>query len=355
MRIILLLICLTLVFGTVYTGLAGEEGYENRVIVRVDDEPITEFDLTLYLRYADPSYFNLRKIIANPELLTVKQETRELKALQSFAQIRAMLAYAKRKKLSVPETQRKKMFEKFLEKKAERYGSAQKYREHLASRRLTDKQVFKFVLEKELMTELRLKEFRPMRVSPEEIRNVYGANRELFKAPPRYHIRHFEVKKTAENRTLEEARKLAEKALDLLKAGSPFEDVARNSSEGISAEEGGALEWYEGNASLLSPVPETVKSLEAGNLSEIIETADAFHFVRLEKKEPKRQLSLNEASDRIESHLKARNWGWAKAVALGKALEVVTFEPERFQLAPGRNLTWKEFLKGNITLQKPER
>jgi len=330
-------------------GRRYAKGIENRVIVRVDNKPITAFDLTLYMRHVDPGYFELPRIIGSPEILAMKQQGRELKALQSLVQLRSMLAYAKRKKLSVPESQRKRMQTVFLEKKAEKYGSAEKYRVHLAGLGLTGEQVFKFVFDRDLTTELRIKEFKDM-PSPtlEDIRQVYEVDRDVFKKPAKYHIRHFEVKKTVEGRTAEEARKIAEKARELIKAGSPFGEVARNSSEGFSADRGGALQWREGNASIVSPVPETVKSLEVGNLSEIIETDDAFHFVRLEKKEDERQQTIEEVCDRIESHLKARNWAWAKLVVLGKSLEAVTFEPERFQVAPGYNMTWKEFLEGRI-------
>ncbi len=84
------------------------------------------------------------------------------------------------------------------------------------------------------------------------------------------------------------AREKAEQAYRRLRSGEPFDAVARELSEGIHAADGGDWGWV-GRDSLTErwkAACETLWTLAAGGVSEIVETADGFFIVRCSEIEP---------------------------------------------------------------------
>ena len=85
-----------------------------------------------------------------------------------------------------------------------------------------------------------------------------------------------------------EARMRIEAARSELGTGTPFDDVARKYSQGLHAEEGGA--WGYVNADSVRerfvPAVSALAKLDAGRVSDIIETPDGFFLVRCDALQP---------------------------------------------------------------------
>ena len=97
-------------------------------------------------------------------------------------------------------------------------------------------------------------------------------------------VQHADVPKVwktdkAESKTPEQARSQAQAALEALNSGQPFEEVAKQYSDGPMAPRGGDLGLFmEGE---LGPaVDQVALNLEVGGRSEIFETTAGFHILK---------------------------------------------------------------------------
>lgn len=78
----------------------------------------------------------------------------------------------------------------------------------------------------------------------------------------------------------ENMRQSAIELVAQLRGGSPFSDVARQVSQGLSAPDGGNIGWVEGGE--LAPEVDTVLAkLDVGQISDPIEVVDGFHILYL--------------------------------------------------------------------------
>jgi len=85
-----------------------------------------------------------------------------------------------------------------------------------------------------------------------------------------------------------EARGKIEAARSELRAGAAFAEVARKYSHGLHAEDGGQWGWVtkEGVRDRFVPAVEALDKLEAGQISNIVETADDLFLVRCDELQP---------------------------------------------------------------------
>jgi len=158
-------------------------------------------------------------------------------------------------------------------------------------------------------------------VTDEEIAAYYNDNPELFDADERVHAYHmiFIVGEDADPAVLAATRSKAEAARNRAAAGEEdFAAVARELSEGPSAPTGGDLGWVTRGA-LVSPLSETVFSLQPGEISGVVQSRFGFHVATVSDRRPAERISLDEASDQVEAFLRQQ-----KATdAVGQLLETL--------------------------------
>ncbi|MBI5165682.1 MAG: peptidylprolyl isomerase [Magnetospirillum sp.] len=78
----------------------------------------------------------------------------------------------------------------------------------------------------------------------------------------------------------DDARKLAERLLEQLRAGAPFQSLARQFSQSASAASGGLLGWQSADT-LDVEIAEAVEQLAPNGISPLIRSATGFHIVTL--------------------------------------------------------------------------
>jgi len=143
-------------------------------------------------------------------------------------------------------------------------------------------------------------------VTDEEIAAYYKDNPEAFEAEDRAHAYHmiFIVGEDADPATLAASRAKAEAARQrALTKVEDFATIARDLSEGPSAPTGGDLGWVTRGA-LVSPLSETIFSLEPGGISEVIQSRFGFHVATISDRRPAETISLELASDQIAELLR---------------------------------------------------
>ena len=87
-----------------------------------------------------------------------------------------------------------------------------------------------------------------------------------------------DLKRTASERSREEAILIAEQALAELNAGHPFAAVAKKFSDGPFGSRGGNLGWFQ-KGQMVPQFDEVAFALKAGEVSSVVESSHGFHII----------------------------------------------------------------------------
>ena len=154
-------------------------------------------------------------------------------------------------------------------------------------------------------------------VTAEDIRDYYESNTEKFKEPKTVQARHILIKvdQNAKPEAVESARRKAEDVLKLAREGQDFAALARKYSEGPTKTKGGDLGTFRREA-MVKPFADKAFSLKAGDISDPVRTRFGWHIIKVEKVNPAKTRSLDEARNEIEKTLqtdRARNLAYDEA------------------------------------------
>jgi peptidyl-prolyl cis-trans isomerase D len=176
-------------------------------------------------------------------------------------------------------------------------------------------------------------------VVEEDIQDYYESNREKFKNPKTVQARHILIKvaQNANPEEVESARQRAEDVLKLAREGQDFAALAQQYSEGPTKTKGGDLGTFRREA-MVKPFADKAFSMKAGDISDPVRTRFGWHIIKVEKINPAKTLSLDEAREDIEKTLKterSRNLAYDEAETLYDAV----FECQKLaDIAQERNL-----------------
>ena len=177
-----------------------------------------------------------------------------------------------------------------------------------------------------------------------DIKEYYEANRFVYQQPERIRARQILVK-VAPDATPEVKAKAMERAQALLKeiqGGKDFAEVAKASSEDAATKpSGGDLGWVE-RGNWEPALANAAFTLEAGQVTQPVETKFGVHLVKVEEKKPAQDKGLEQVQDEIATTLykkeKAKETARAeaeKALATVKGGKTISelFKPEKEQPA----------------------
>jgi peptidyl-prolyl cis-trans isomerase SurA len=141
-------------------------------------------------------------------------------------------------------------------------------------------------------------------VPPEEVQHYYEVNREDFRTGERVIVRDifFRVEPIDNAQETERIHRKAQEVRQLAIGGRPFEELAKQFSEGPGADKGGLLGTF-ARGELEADMEPAVFALSPGQLSEVVRTDRGFHILRVDKIEPPGYRSLDEARDQIKETL----------------------------------------------------
>jgi peptidyl-prolyl cis-trans isomerase C len=147
-------------------------------------------------------------------------------------------------------------------------------------------------------------------VSDDDVAAYYEENQARFSGPERAHVRHivFAAEPEADQETAEAARVKAEAARERALAGEDFAELAREVSEGPTAERGGDL-GFVAREQMVPELGDAAFALVPGQISEVVRSEFGFHVIKLEEKRPAGVLPLDEASGRVRLMLTQQRIG----------------------------------------------
>ena len=144
-----------------------------------------------------------------------------------------------------------------------------------------------------------------IKIEEEESQRFYDANPELFKQPEEVKASHILVKveQDADAQKKSAAGEKIEQIQQRLKKGEDFAAVARETSEGPSAPNGGDLGYFK-RGTMVKPFEDAAFALEVNQVSDVVETQFGYHLIKVYDKKPEKVLAYAEVKGQLEQHLK---------------------------------------------------
>ncbi len=122
-------------------------------------------------------------------------------------------------------------------------------------------------------------------VGDSELRRYYQEHREQFAFPEEYQLSQIIIKPSSSD-GLADALAKARRAMDDLKRGEKFEDVALQYSDGANSLRGGRLGFVR-QGELWPVIEQAIPRLVPGGISDLLESPEGVHIIRLDDKKPK--------------------------------------------------------------------
>jgi peptidyl-prolyl cis-trans isomerase SurA len=135
-------------------------------------------------------------------------------------------------------------------------------------------------------------------VGESEMKRYYQGHRDRFALPEEYMLSQILVQSRSADEATGALAKIR-KAMDELKRGEKFEDVALQYSDGPNALQGGRLGLVR-RGELLPAIERAIAPLVPGGVSDIIESTGGFHIFRVDDKKPKQYRPFEEVKYEIQ-------------------------------------------------------
>jgi peptidyl-prolyl cis-trans isomerase D len=154
-------------------------------------------------------------------------------------------------------------------------------------------------------------------VTPQDVQRYYEDNREQFSTPEQVRASHILFETAGKDE--DEVRKRAEGVLAQAKKGVDFAKLANeHTDEEIGRTRGGDLDFF-GRGQMVPEFEEAAFNMEAGQVSDLVQTQYGFHIIKVTDKREAVTRSLTEVHAQIEDQIK---WERAQAEAQRIAEEV---------------------------------
>ncbi|MFH0772527.1 MAG: peptidyl-prolyl cis-trans isomerase [Candidatus Omnitrophota bacterium] len=131
-------------------------------------------------------------------------------------------------------------------------------------------------------------------VSDEDARSYYEANKDKFREPEKIKVSHILVD------TEDEAKDVLAK----LQGGADFAVLAKERSKCPSKEKGGSL-GFVSHGQTVPEFEEAIFNLQTGQLSGVVKTQFGYHVIKVDERQPERDLTFEEVKDQLKQTLLA--------------------------------------------------
>ncbi len=161
-------------------------------------------------------------------------------------------------------------------------------------------------------------------VTQAQVQDYYEQHPDEFTTPEKVEASHILIKvdDTADDQAVEAAQKEALAVYQRAIAGEDFAELAKQTSQGPSSEDGGYLGTFE-KRSMVKPFADKAFSMKPGEISEPVRTQFGWHVIKIMDRLDATVTSLEEAADQIKTRLadqEMQNLAYYKA---GEAFDAV--------------------------------
>lgn len=254
---------------------------EDRIVAVVNSDLIMLSDVR---RELEPEQERIRRQHHGEELAQ-RLKTAEYIALTRMIERRLQLQEAKARGIDVSDQEVKQAIDQ-LRRQGEKLDlsdpvNARNVRDQLTLLKVVDREVRSGVM-----------------VGEAEMKRYYQEHRDRFALPEEYTLSQILIKPRSPDDTAE-ALARARAVIAELKQGEKFEDLALRYSDGPNASRGGQLGLVR-QGELLPAIERAIAPLVPGGISDLIESPEGFHVVRVEDKKPKQYRPFDEVKFEIQ-------------------------------------------------------
>lgn len=217
--------------------------------------------------------------------LAQRLKTAEYMALTKMIERRLQLQEARARGIEVSDQEVKSAVEQM-----KRQGEKIDLGDPLSARNVKDQLTLLKVVDREVRS--------GVMVGEAEMKRYYQEHRDRFALPEEHTLSQILVRPKSSDDTAEAVGR-ARRVLSELKQGEKFEDVALRHSDGPNASRGGRLGLVR-QGELLPAIERAIAPLVAGGVSDIIESPEGLHIVRVEEKHPKQYRPFDEVKFEIQ-------------------------------------------------------
>ena len=291
-------ICILAVSLTGFVGGAhAQADLANGIAVIVNDQVVTFSDVR---NHVGPAMELLREQFATkPQVMVQKMQDTLKEGTEQLVERKLILNDFKVSGYNIPET----VIEDTIQDRIrERFGDRNKLTRTLHAEGLTYEGFRRQVREQIIVEALRNKYVSSeILISPQKIENYYAANREQFKVNDEVKVRMI-VLNSPPGSDRVESRARAAQILQLSRQGKAFAELAKQYSEGSQRQQGGDYGWRE-RSFFRKELADVAFSLKPGQVSNVIETPEAFYLMQVEEARLARTKALSEVRAEAEKIL----------------------------------------------------
>lgn len=254
---------------------------EDRIVAVVNSDLIMLSDVK---RELEPERQRIARQHRGEELAQ-RLKTAEYMALTKMIERRLQLQEAKARGVDVSDQEVKQAVEQM-----KRQGEKIDESDPLNMRNVRDQLTLLKVVDREVRS--------GVMVGDSEMKRYYQEHRDRFALPEEYTLSQILIQPRSPDDTADALAK-ARRIMSELKRGEKFEDLALQYSDGPNASRGGRLGLVR-QGELLPAIERAIAPLVPGGISDIIETSEGFHIIRVEEKKPKQFRPFEEVKFEIQ-------------------------------------------------------
>jgi len=288
--LVLVLTLISLLFSNAI--ITKEEKKTNKVIATVNGVKITQFHIDAFVNS------KLQKTFFHKRLSNEKREELNKEALEEIIRKELLYNFAKKEKITVD----KEILLARKNKILNRYKTLEEFEVILEKNNLTMSDLERDIEAEELMKVL-YQDYVKTEFTDDDLLKYYEANKYKFVMPESKNVQIILVNiDPAEKDGINVAKKKAQEALDKIKKGEDFGEIAKTYSNDLSRINGGNLGFiHEGTLVYLD---KNATNLKMNEVSEIIETDVGFYIIKLLDKKGKTQLAFEKIKAKLKKDLK---------------------------------------------------
>ncbi len=282
-----------------WIGMAAAQGASwagevlERILAVVNDEIVTEQDLQVAMA---PVLAQYRTTYAGEEYETRVREAQE-EFLDKIIEEKLILSEAKRKLVIVKDEE----VDAIMSDVRNKFPSREIFLQSLEEQGMTEKKLWNRFRDQIMSQKLVGYEIRSrVSVSPGEVNEFYKEHTVEFIQGDRVGLRQILVR--IGSRAEDEAKIFAESLVAQIRGGKPFQELAKEYSEGSEAKEGGEMGWVE-RGQLLGEIDEKIFSLKVGEVTDPFKSSLGFHIFQVTQKETSAVKPLPEVREDIQDRL----------------------------------------------------
>jgi parvulin-like peptidyl-prolyl isomerase len=275
------LAALACLVASLYSPPAWPAHLEDKIVAVVNSDLIMMSEIKKELA---PEEARIRKQSAGEERAR-RLKMAEYIALTKMIERKLQLQAAKSKGVDISDQEVRQAVEE-LKRQGEKVDasdpqSATSVKEQLTLMRVVDREVRSGIM-----------------VADSEMKRYYQEHKERFAYPEEYQLSQILLKARSSS-DMPEIMARAKDILASIRKGGNFEELALQYSEGINASRGGKLGLVR-QGELHPAIERAIAPLPVGDISDVIDTSDGLHIIRVDEKKPKQFRPFDEVKIEIQ-------------------------------------------------------